>query len=130
MADPARARKLSDRIRVIVAETLEQRIKDPRIGFVTITEARVTGDLTIDGVAVLIELGEVGGRQARSLEKGLGQGLVASHHERLGRRFRLLAQIEGPLAQDGRAPSPAVFDSRICQLNATSTSDSDNCARM
>ena len=45
MADPARARKLADRIRVIVAETLEQRIKDPRVGFVTITEARVTGDL-------------------------------------------------------------------------------------
>ena len=45
MADPARARKLADRIKVIVAETLEQRIKDPRLGFVTITDARVTGDL-------------------------------------------------------------------------------------
>ena len=45
MADPARARKLSDRIKVIVAEMLEQRIKDPRLGFVTITDARVTGDL-------------------------------------------------------------------------------------
>jgi ribosome-binding factor A len=45
MADPARARKLADRIRVIVAETLEMRIKDPRVGFVTITDARVTGDL-------------------------------------------------------------------------------------
>jgi ribosome-binding factor A len=45
MADPARARKLSDRIKVIVAEMLEQRIKDPRLGFITITDARVTGDL-------------------------------------------------------------------------------------
>jgi len=45
MADPARARKLSDRIKVIVAEMLEQRIKDPRLGFVTITDTRVTGDL-------------------------------------------------------------------------------------
>src|SRR5512143_3260513 len=41
----ARARKLADRIRVIVAEMLEQRIKDPRLGFVTVTDARVTGDL-------------------------------------------------------------------------------------
>jgi ribosome-binding factor A len=40
-----RARKLSDRIAVIVAEMLERRIKDPRLGFVTVTEARVTGDL-------------------------------------------------------------------------------------
>lgn len=45
MADPARARKLADRIKVIVAKTLEQRVKDPRLGFITITEVRVTGDL-------------------------------------------------------------------------------------
>jgi ribosome-binding factor A len=41
----ARARKLSDRIAQIVAEMLERRIKDPRLGFVTVTEARITGDL-------------------------------------------------------------------------------------
>lgn len=45
MADTARARKLADRIREIVAETLEKRIKDPRLGFVTVTDTRVTGDL-------------------------------------------------------------------------------------
>jgi ribosome-binding factor A len=44
-AHEARARKLADRIQVIVAETLEMRVKDPRLGFVTITDARVTGDL-------------------------------------------------------------------------------------
>jgi ribosome-binding factor A len=43
-AAQARARKLADRIKVIVAETLEMRVKDPRLGFVTITDARVTGD--------------------------------------------------------------------------------------
>src|SRR5215213_301978 len=41
----ARARKLAERIQVIVAETIERRIKDPRLGFVTITDVRVTGDL-------------------------------------------------------------------------------------
>jgi len=41
----ARARKLADRIRVVVAETLERRVKDPRLGFITITDARITGDL-------------------------------------------------------------------------------------
>ena len=40
-----RANKLGDRIAEIVAEMLERRIKDPRLGFVTVTEARVTGDL-------------------------------------------------------------------------------------
>ena len=40
-----RVNQLADRIRVIVAEMLERRVKDPRLGFVTITEARLTGDL-------------------------------------------------------------------------------------
>lgn len=30
MTDNARARKLADRIQVVVAETLDRRIKDPR----------------------------------------------------------------------------------------------------
>jgi ribosome-binding factor A len=43
--DAARARRLADRISQIVAEMLERRIKDPRLGFVTVTEARLTNDL-------------------------------------------------------------------------------------
>src|ERR1700728_1106644 len=45
MVDQARARKLADRIAQIVAEMLERRIKDPRLGFLTRTEAPGTGDL-------------------------------------------------------------------------------------
>ncbi|WP_441246052.1 30S ribosome-binding factor RbfA [Kitasatospora sp. McL0602] len=45
MTDTARARKLADRIKVVVAETLQRRVKDPRLGYVTITDTRVTGDL-------------------------------------------------------------------------------------
>ena len=45
MADPARARKIADRTKVVVAEFLEHRVKDERLGFVTITDVRVTGDL-------------------------------------------------------------------------------------
>ena len=43
MASP-RVRKIADRIQVIVAEMLERRIKDPRLGFVTVTDVRVSGD--------------------------------------------------------------------------------------
>jgi ribosome-binding factor A len=39
-----RVRKIADRIQVIVAQMLERRIKDPRIGFVTVTDVRVSGD--------------------------------------------------------------------------------------
>jgi len=39
-----RTQQLADRIRVIVASMLERRIKDPRLGFVTVTDVRLTGD--------------------------------------------------------------------------------------
>ena len=45
MSSEARQRKMADRIKVIVAETLEKRIKDPRLGFITVTDVRVTADL-------------------------------------------------------------------------------------
>lgn len=44
MANERQAR-LGDRIRVILAERLEKGLRDPRLGFVTITDVRVTGDL-------------------------------------------------------------------------------------
>jgi len=43
--DAGRANKLADRIAKIVAEMLERRVKDPRLGFVTVTDAKITGDL-------------------------------------------------------------------------------------
>ncbi len=45
MIDHPRSRKIAERIQVIVAETLERRVKDPRLGFVTVTDVKVTGDL-------------------------------------------------------------------------------------
>jgi ribosome-binding factor A len=45
VADQARARRLAVRIREIVANTLENQVKDPRLGMVTITDARLTPDL-------------------------------------------------------------------------------------
>ncbi|HYO86719.1 MAG TPA: 30S ribosome-binding factor RbfA [Dermatophilaceae bacterium] len=45
MADPARTRRIAEHVKVIVAQMLEKRIKDERLGFVTITDVRMTGDL-------------------------------------------------------------------------------------
>jgi ribosome-binding factor A len=45
MADAARARRMAGRIKQIVATGIETQVKDPRLGMVTITDVRVTGDL-------------------------------------------------------------------------------------
>lgn len=45
MVDQARARRLAKRISSIVATAIEYEVKDPRLRFVTVTDAKVTGDL-------------------------------------------------------------------------------------
>ncbi len=45
MADEARARRVADRIKTVTAANLESIVKDPDLGFVTLTDVRVTGDL-------------------------------------------------------------------------------------
>lgn len=45
MADPTRARKVAERTKVLVADYIEHRVKDERLGFLTVTDVRVTGDL-------------------------------------------------------------------------------------
>ena len=44
MSDPAKTRRHAERVRELVA-SLVREIKDPRLGMVTITDARITGDL-------------------------------------------------------------------------------------
>ena len=39
-----RTQQLADRIKVIVASMLERRVKDPRLGFITLTDVRLSGD--------------------------------------------------------------------------------------
>ncbi|MEU3270651.1 30S ribosome-binding factor RbfA [Saccharomonospora sp. NPDC006951] len=57
MADQARARRLAKRIAQIVASALEHEVKDPRLGNVTITDAKITGDLR-DATVYYTVLGE------------------------------------------------------------------------
>ena len=45
MADPARAGRLAQRIKVLVAEALRKAVKDERALDITVTDARVTNDL-------------------------------------------------------------------------------------
>ena len=45
MADNSRAQRLAKQIQTIVASSIEREVKDPRLELVTVTDARVTGDL-------------------------------------------------------------------------------------
>lgn len=45
MTDPARVRRHAERVRELVASVVRTQIKDPRLGMLTITDARITADL-------------------------------------------------------------------------------------
>ena len=81
MADPARARKIADRIKVIVAETLEFRVKDARLGFVTITDVRVTGDLQHASVFYTV----FGGDEERARHRRGARGAKGSIRSDVGK---------------------------------------------
>ncbi|CAN5759544.1 30S ribosome-binding factor RbfA [soil metagenome] len=82
-----RVRKIAERIHVIVAEMLERRIKDPRLGFVTVTDVRVTGDTqqatifyTVLGEATDIEATAVALRSATGVIRSeVGKQLAMRH---------------------------------------------------
>src|SRR5690606_18476055 len=87
-----RGRKVADRIRVIVAELLERRVKDPRLGFVTVTEVRVTGDLQHASVFYTV-LGSDEDRTGTAAALESAKGLIRSE---VGRKLgiRLTPSIQ------------------------------------
>ncbi len=82
MADTARARKLADRIHEIVAEALEKRIKDPRLGFITVTDTTVTGDLQHATIFYTV-LGDAAEQEASAAALESAKGVLRSE---VGRR--------------------------------------------
>ncbi len=82
----ARAKQLADRIQDIVAQLLERRVKDPRLGFVTITDARLTGDLREASVFYTV-LGDEADRSSTAAALESARGLIRSEvGKRLGLR--------------------------------------------
>ncbi|HEY3004669.1 MAG TPA: 30S ribosome-binding factor RbfA [Kribbellaceae bacterium] len=82
----ARAKQLADRIQEIVAEMLERRVKDPRLGFVTVTDARLTGDLREASVFYTV-LGDESDRSSTAAALESARGLIRSEvGKRLGLR--------------------------------------------
>ena len=72
-----RARRLAERIQVIVAEMLERRIKDPRLGFVTVTGVRVTGDLR-EATVFYTVLGDSVERESTAAALASATGVIRS----------------------------------------------------
>lgn len=77
MVDHPRARRIADRIKEVVARMLDTRVKDPRLGFVTITEVRVTGDLQHASVFYTV-LGDEEARAGSAAALESAKGMIRS----------------------------------------------------
>ena len=75
MGQSHRSQKVADRIKVVVAGLLEGKIKDPRLGFVTITDTRVTGDLQHASVFYTV-LGDEEQRAATAAALNSAKGVI------------------------------------------------------
>ncbi|GAA4209064.1 30S ribosome-binding factor RbfA [Microbispora amethystogenes] len=101
--DAARARKLADRIQQVVAEMLERRIKDPRLGFVTVTDTRVTADLS-DATVYYTVFGSEAERADSAAALESAKGIIRSE---VGRQTGLrhtptLSFVHDPLPDNAR----------------------------
>ena len=77
MTDPARVRRHAERVKELVASVLRTQIKDPRLGMITITDARITADLR-DATVFYTVLGDTAAQVGTAAALESAKGLLRS----------------------------------------------------
>lgn len=127
MSQNPRALKLADRIKQIVAELLNGKIKDPRLGYVTVTDVRVTGDLQHASVFYTV-LGEAEDREDTAVALRSATGMIRSE---IGKQtqvrltpsleFILDAVPEAVQSIEEALARASAHDAEVAQLAASAT---------
>jgi ribosome-binding factor A len=77
MTDPARVRRHAERVRELVVSVLRTQVKDPRLGMITITDARITADLR-DATVFYTVLGDTAAHVGTAAALESAKGLLRS----------------------------------------------------
>lgn len=77
MTDAARVRRHAERVRELVASVVRTQIKDPRLGMITITDARITPDLR-DATIFYTVLGDAAAQANTAAALASANGLLRS----------------------------------------------------
>ena len=117
MGSSHRNHKIADRIKVVIAQLLETKIKDPRLGFVTVTDARVSGDLQNASIFYTV----LGGEDERAATAAALESAKGVLRSAVGRELgtRVTPSLEFIL--DGLPESAKALDSlleRVHELDA------------
>jgi ribosome-binding factor A len=113
MSPSHRTLKVADRIKVVVAQILETKIKDPRLGFVTVTDARVTGDLQMASIFYTV-LGDLDARASTAAALESAKGAIRSA---LGRELGLRITPSIEFFEDGLPESAKALDSLLARVH-------------
>ena len=112
MPQGARTERVGEEFREILAEEI-QRLKDPRIGFVTVTGVKVSADLRVAWVYYTA----FGDERARSGSRAALRSAAAHLRHELGRQIRLKATPELRFEEDATAVIGERIDSIIDRLH-------------
>lgn len=122
-----RVLKLADHIKMITAEMLERRVKDPRLGFVTVTDVRLTGD-TREATVFYTVLGDDAELASTAIALQSATGIIrAQVGKQLGLRFTpTLAFIADAIPESARQMEEALNrakegDAEIAQRSVGAT---------
>ncbi|RUL92875.1 30S ribosome-binding factor RbfA [Verrucosispora sp. FIM060022] len=77
MTDPAKVRRHAERVRELVASVVRSQIKDPRLGMITITDARITADLR-DATVFYTVLGDAAAQAGTAAALDSAKGMLRS----------------------------------------------------
>lgn len=109
-----RALKVADRIKEVVAGAIESRVKDPRLGFVTLTDVRVTGDLQQASIFYTV-LGDEEAQASTAAALNSAKGLLRSE---VGAALGLRITPSITFIADGLAESAAEMNDLLSQMKA------------
>ncbi|GIJ77081.1 ribosome-binding factor A [Micromonospora phaseoli] len=77
MTDQAKVRRHAERVRELVASVVRSQIKDPRLGMITITDARITADLR-DATVFYTVLGDAAAQAGTAAALDSAKGMLRS----------------------------------------------------
>ncbi len=90
-----RANRVGEQMKKELGDIISRKIKDPRIGFVTVTDVQVSGDLQIAKVYISV-LGDE--EQKENTLKGLAEGKKALFVQKLANVFVFVKHRKLPLS--------------------------------
>jgi len=117
MGSSHRNHKVADRIKVVIAQLLETKIKDPRLGFVTVTDARVSGDLQNASIFYTV----LGGEDERAATAAALESAKGVLRSAVGRELGTRVTPSLKFILDGLPESAKALDSlleRVHELDA------------